>query len=407
VPDPQTERPPRSLPVLFSVIILDLIGFGIVMPILPYYAKSLDAGPIVLGLLVAVYPALQFLCSPAWGRLSDRVGRRPVMLVTILGTAAALFMVGMADSLLALFIGRILGGFFAANISVATAYVADVTDEDERIRWMGMVGASYGIGFIMGPLIGGVLAPDLDGSWPAAVVFGSTIAAWVKPLGFGIPMLFAALISVINFIYAFRSLKEPVRHAAQDRGASRTDVLRNPIVRRLCVVNLTFTLAVTQLETMFQYFMLEKFGYQAFEASLILVGMAVVMVGIQGGAIHSLAARFGERKLALSGFFLMALSFLAIPFVPTVGWLLIPLTVCSIGRGIGQPPLVSLVSIAATPSTRGSVLGTFQSSASLGRVFGPVVAGVLYHFSQAGPFVLASGLLLVALFFAIALPKRE
>jgi DHA1 family tetracycline resistance protein-like MFS transporter len=272
---------------------------------------------------------------------------------------------------------------------------------------MGMVGASYGLGFILGPLIGGLLAPNLDGTWPAAAFFGPTIAGWVQPFGYGIPMLLAAVLSVFNFIYACGSLTEPVRHAATERGASRKDVLSNPVVRRLCIVNLTFTLAVTQLETMFQYFMNDEFGYEALEVSLILVGMAVVMVGIQGGAIHSLAARFGERQLTLVGFSLMALSLLAVPFVPAVGWLLIPLGVSSVGRGIGQPPLVSLVSIAATPTTRGSVMGTFQSSASLGRVIGPVLAGVLYQFSHAGPFLLASGLLVGTTILAIGLPRER
>ena len=129
-----TPQSKRALATLFDVIIIDLIGFGIVMPVLPYYAKSLDASPFVLGLLLAAYPACQFVFGPLWGRLSDRVGRRPVILVTIAGTAAALLMLGMAQSLAWLFAGRVLGGIFGANISVATAYITDVTDESERTR---------------------------------------------------------------------------------------------------------------------------------------------------------------------------------------------------------------------------------------------------------------------------------
>jgi MFS family permease len=405
--DSRTERPKRSLPVLFSVILIDLIGFGIVMPILPYYAISMDASSVDAGFLIAAYPAMQFLCSPGWGRLSDRWGRRPVMLVTIAGTAVALFVVATADSLLGLFIGRILGGFFAANIGVATAYVADVTDEDERTRWMGMIGASFGVGFILGPAIGGALAPNLDGSWPAAVVFGSTIAAWAKPFGYGIPMLFASVMSVVNLIFAFWKLKEPDRHVARDQGESRREVLRKPQVRRICAINLAFAMAVTQLETMFQYFMKDEFHFEAIQLVPILAGMAVLMVGIQGGAIHSLAARYGERKLTLIGFPVMAASLLAFPFIPSVGWILIPLAFCAIGRGVGQPPLVSLVSMEATPTNRGSVMGTFQSSASLGRVFGPVIAGLLYQLSHAAPFVFASGMLVVAVAIAVGLAHKK
>ena len=399
-----TRRPQRSLAILFSVIIIDLIGFGIVVPILPYYAKSLNTSPAVLGLLLAVYPAMQFVFSPIWGRLSDRVGRRPVMLATIAGTAGALVVVGLAESLMGLFVGRILGGIFAANISVATAYLTDITAEEERIRWMGMVGASFGIGFILGPAIGGLLAPNLDGTWPAAAVFGTAIAARVAPFGYGIPMLLAAMMAGLNLVYAAWVLEEPDRHVSGERSASRLEVLRDPRMRRLCMINLAFTLAVTQLESIFAYFMIDTYQFDASSVAFIFVGMAVLMVGIQGSAIRPLAERFGERKLALFGLALLACSLLMVPFMPTVGLTLLPLALSAVGRGVGQPPILSLVSMTATPATRGSVMGTFQSSASLGRVFGPATAGVLYGFSHASPFVLASALMIIAWLIAVGLP---
>ncbi len=403
--NPTTQRPQRSLAILFSVIVIDLIGFGIVVPILPYYANSLDTSPTVLGLLLAVYPALQFVFSPIWGRLSDRIGRRPVMLATIAGTAGSLVVVGLADSLAGLFAGPILGGIFAANNSVATAYLTDITAEEERTRWMGMLGASFGIGFILGPAIGGLLAPDLDGTWPAAAVFGTAIAARVAPFGYGIPMLLAAIMAGLNFFYAIWALEEPQRHRTGERSASRLEVLRNPQVRRLCAINLAFTLGVTQLESIFAYFMIDTYQFDASSVAFIFVGMAILMAGIQGGAIRSLAERFGERKLMLFGMALLAGSLLIVPFMPNVGLTLLPLALSAVGRGIGQPPILSLVSMTATPATRGSVMGTFQSSASLGRVFGPAAAGVLYGFSHAGPFMLASALILAACLMSIGLPK--
>ena len=403
--NPTTQRPPRSLAILFSVIIIDLIGFGIVVPILPYYANSLNTSPAVLGLLLAVYPAMQFVFSPIWGRLSDRVGRRPVMLTTIAGTAGALVVVGLADSLMGLFAGRILGGIFAANISVATAYLADITADEERTRWMGMVGASFGIGFILGPAIGGLLAPDLDGTWPAAAVFGTTIAARVAPFGYGIPMLLAAMMAGLNFLYAAWVLKEPDRHAGGERSATRLEVLRDPRVRRLCVINLAFTLAVTQMESIFAYFMIDTYQFDASSVAFIFVGMAVLMAGIQGGAIRPLAERFGERKLMLFGLALLACSLLTVPFMPTVGLTLLPLALSAVGRGVGQPPILSMVSMTATSASRGSVMGTFQSSASLGRVFGPAVAGLLYGVSHTTPFVLASALMIAAWLMAVGLPE--
>ena len=391
--------------MLFAVIIIDLIGFGIVVPILPYYAKSLDTSPTTLGFLLAAYPAFQFIFSPIWGRLSDRVGRKPVMLATIIGSAGALWLLGISESLLGLFAGRILGGVFGANISVATAYVADVTSEDERTRWMGMVGACYGIGFVLGPALGGLLAPNLDGSWPASAVFGATLSAYIEPFGYGIPMLLAALMAAINFIFGSWALTEPDRHASREPSAGRLEVLRNPAIRRLCTINLIFSLAVTQLESVFAYFMIDRFRFDAMNVAFILVGMAVLMGGIQGGAIRPLAARFGERTLALAGFALMAISLLAVPFMPTVGWTLLPLALSAVGRGIGQPPILGLVSMTAAANERGSVMGTFQSSASLARVIGPATAGALYALYQAGPCVLAGGLMFVAWLIVIGLPQ--
>jgi DHA1 family tetracycline resistance protein-like MFS transporter len=405
--DSPTEKSKRSLVVLFTVIIIDLIGFGIVVPILPYYAKSLNTSPATLGFLLAAYPAFQFVFSPIWGRLSDRVGRKPVMLATILGSVGALTLLGLSDSLLGLFAGRILGGIFGANISVATAYVADVTREEERTRWMGMVGACYGIGFVLGPALGGLLAPNLDGSWPASVVFGATLSAYIEPFGYGIPMLLAAVMAAINFVFASGVLAEPNRHASRDPSAGRLEVLRNPAVRRLCTINLIFSLAVTQLESVFAYFMIDRFRFDAMNVAFILVGMAILMVGIQGGAIRHLAASFGERKLSLAGFALMGVSLLAVPFMPTVGWILVPLALSAIGRGIGQPPILSLVSMTASPSERGSVMGTFQSSASLARVLGPTAAGSLYALYRGGPFVLAAALMFGAFLLAIRLPNTR
>ncbi len=376
-----------TLFILLSIVVVDLIGFGIVMPVLPFYARDFGVSATTLGLLMMSYAAAQFVCAPLWGRLSDRVGRRPVILFSVAGTSASLLFFGLAESILWLFVARVLAGGFAANVSVASAYITDVTNEEERTRWMGMLGASFGVGFILGPIIGGLLSP----------------------LGYRVPMLVAAGLASINLIYAAFSLKEPGRHV--DRGAtavsaSRFSVLRNPEVRRLCLIYFVYSIAVSQLETIFAFFMIDRFEFGALEVAWIFVGMAIVMGGIQGGGMKPLSARYSEKQLAVTGSLLLGLGFVLLPSAPTWVVLLVPLALAAVGRAITQPPLMSLTSMAATSDTRGVVMGTFQSSASLARVVGPVLAGLLYDVAEPGPFYLAAALMGFAFLLSRRLPER-
>ncbi len=366
-----------SLLTLFSIVVIDLIGFGVVIPILPYLAESFGASATVLGVLLTCYSGMQFLFAPVWGRISDRIGRRPVMLVTIAGTSLALLALGLAPSLFWLFVARLLGGLFSANISVATAYVGDLTEGPERTRWMGMIGAAFGIGFILGPAIGGLLAP----------------------YGYQVPMLVAAGIAAVNFAYGLVTLREPTGHHTGERPAPL--LLPPPgTVRKLCAASFVFTFGVSQLETVFAFFMIDSFSYEAREVAYILVMMALIMAAVQGGAIRRLATRFGERWLILGGSALLAVSFATVPWMPAVALLLVPLAVASVGRAVVYPSLLGLVSVAARPEDRGLVMGAFQSSASLARVFGPLSAGMLYDAYFANPFLLAGALMIPV--FAIA-----
>ena len=376
-----------TLFILLSIVVVDLIGFGIVMPVLPFYARDFGVTATTLGLLMMSYAAAQFVCAPLWGRLSDRVGRRPVILFSVAGTSASLLFFGLAESILWLFVARVLAGGFAANVSVASAYISDVTNEDERTRWMGMLGASFGVGFILGPIIGGLLSP----------------------LGYRVPMLVAAGLAFINLIYAAFSLKEPDRHV--DRGAtavsaSRFSVLRGPEVRRLCLIYFVYSIAVSQLETIFAFFMIDRFKFDALEVAWIFVGMAIVMGGIQGGGMKPLSARYSEKQLVVTGSLLLGLGFVLLPSAPTWAVLLLPLALAAVGRAITQPPLMSLTSMVATSDTRGVVMGTFQSSASLARVVGPVLAGLLYDLAEPGPFYLAAALMGLAFLLSRRLPER-
>lgn len=377
---PENDR--AALGVLFGVVIIDLIGFGIVIPVLPFYAMEYGAGATTVGLLLMVYAAAQFVCAPLWGRLSDRIGRRPVMLFTVAGTAACLALLGFADSLLLLFVARVLGGAFAANISVASAYITDVTAEQDRTVWMGRLGACFGIGFVIGPAIGGGLSP----------------------LGYSVPMLVAAGMGAINWGAALLALKEPPQHRSGAAASTRREILQSPLIRRMCLANLAFSLAVTQLETVFAFLMFDRFGYDAAEVAFVLVAMAIVMGGIQGGGMRALSTRYSEPKLLGVGSLVLAAAFVFVPLAPTVALLMVPLLFAAVGRAVAQPSLTSLVSLEATPDNRGAVMGAFQSASSLARVLGPVAAGFLYDVRLFAPFLLAAALLVGVALLARGLP---
>jgi DHA1 family tetracycline resistance protein-like MFS transporter len=340
----------------------------------------------VLGAIFTAYAAAQFLCAPLWGRLSDRIGRRPVMLATIAGTALSFLLLGLAPSLLWIFAARCLAGAFAANIGVASAYIADVTPDEERTRWMGMLGASFGVGFVLGPALGGILAP-----------YGNEV-----------PMLAAAGLAALNLLFAAFSLREPPRHAAAAgaRASTRAAVLRDPLIRRLCVANLAFSVGVTQLETMFAFFMADRFGYDAREVAFFLVGMALLMGAIQGGGMRALSARFPERTLIVAGALLLAVGFAGLTQAGAPGPLVAALVAAAVGRAVFQPSLMGMTSVAAAAGARGAVMGTFQASAAIARVAGPLAAGWLYDRDLAGPFWLAAGLCLAVAWTARGLPAR-
>lgn len=403
------QRSRATLPLLISVVAVDLVGFGIVVPVLPYWAKALNASGFELGLLISGYAAAQFLCAPLWGRLSDRIGRRPVMLFTIAGTSLSLLALGLAGSLAGLFAARFCAGAFAANVSVASAWIGDVTTPEERTTWMGRVGACFAIGFTLGPALGGPL--------------GS--------ISYATPMFFAAGLAAANLVLAAFVLREPTRNGvgagaeedaaggggkdALSAGAPgapmRTGLaglLQNRVLMRLCIAYLVFSLAITQLESMFQYLVIDLFGWSLLTVSLVLVLMAVWTGGIQGGAMRPLSKRYAERGLVLSGALLLAAGFVLLPMAPgAVPGFMLLLAVLATGRGIAQPALMGMASQHADPARLGAAMGVFQSSASLARVFGPAAAGRLFDIAPALPFWLAGVLMLVVAFLARALPGRS
>lgn len=373
----------KSLLVIFIIVFIDLIGFGIVVPILPYYAHSLGASAVTLGWLMMCYSGMQFLFSPFWGKLSDRIGRRPVLLICILGISLSMFLLGLAPSLFWLFAARLLTGFFGANISTAQAYIADITTDENRTRGMGLIGAAFGLGFLIGPALGG-----LASHW-----------------GYGTAPLVAGGISLLNFFLALAILKEPALEANTRRGhRSRPtqkivkETLNNPQLALPIICFFISTLGMAQLETTFGLFLLARFKLDAIHAGLILALMALVMAGIQGGVLGRLVKKQGEIRLVMIGCGFMTLGLLLASVMTTIPLFIALLLIHAVGYALTTPSLSGLVSRYTSPDRQGATLGVYQSAGSLARVIGPIAAGCLFdHLGIASPFWVAS------LLFALAL----
>lgn len=369
--------------VLFVVVFIDLVGFGIVIPILPYYAKAYGASALTLGWLMTSYSLMQFFFAPVWGRLSDRIGRRPVLLGSMAGSVISLLILGWAPSLLWLFVGRTFAGICGANISTATAYIADVTDEKDRARGMGMIGAAFGLGFIFGPAIGGVLSR----------------------YGYGVPMFAAAALSAANIAFAWFQLQEPVadpavRAAHQERRFDRSalrQTLGDSRTRAAVLLFFVVTVAFTQMEVTLALFVQARHGFGAQRTGWLLALMGIVMVIVQGGLIGRLSAWAGETRLIIAGTLVMAIALLLVGSSLQLAPLYIGLALLALGSGVTNPSLSSLASHGAAPDRRGATMGVYQSSGSLARVAGPVLAGYTYdHFGNGRPFLVAAGLMALA-----------
>jgi MFS transporter, DHA1 family, tetracycline resistance protein len=384
---PRVKRSP--LLILFLVVFIDLVGFGIVIPILPYYAKAYGASATTLGWLMTSYSLMQFFFAPVWGRLSDRIGRRPVLLGSMAGIGLSMIMLGLAPSLLWLFIGRTLAGICGANISTATAYIADITSEEDRAKGMGIIGAAFGLGFIFGPVIGGLLSR----------------------FGFGVPMFAAAVLALGNIIFAYFELPEPPR-TREFREATRVKRFDLAAVRetmgdsrtRMAVLLLfVATVALTQMEVTLALFMQARHGFDAQETGWLLAFMGLIMVVVQGGLIGRLSKQFGEPRLILFGTIAMAIALVLMAQAAGVPLLFAGIGLLALGNGITSPSLSSLASKGALPERQGAAMGVYQSAGSLARVIGPPMAGMLYDgFGIARPFMVAAGLMAFA-FWSVAM----
>lgn len=386
---PPARLDPRLL-VVYLTVFLDILGFGVVIPLLPLYARQFQASALEIGLLMACYSAAQMLFAPVWGALSDRIGRRPVILVSLLGSTASYAVFAASSSLAMLFVGRTLAGVCAANLSAAQAYVADVTSPEQRTRGMGMIGAAFGLGFVLGPALGG-----LSGR-----------------LGPRAPFIAASCLCALDLLLAATLLEEPRPRGERSehvrpRARTFTNIVRQPQLVLLLGMVLLVTFAFANLESMFTLFLHERFGYGADGVAGMFVMIGVIMVIMQGGVVGRLSRRVPEPVLIRAGTALLACGLLLLPQAHSVGLLVVAVALFSSGSGLNHPSLSSLTSHHAGPDHQGAVLGVAQAMSSLGRIFGPMFGGFVYdRFGQSAPYVSGGSLMIVACLLSVGLQKR-
>jgi len=360
--------------VIFITIFIDLVGFGIVIPVLPFYAEGTKFGatPREVGLLFASYSFMQLIFAPVLGRLSDKYGRRPILLISLLGTSLGFLILGFATTLWMLFLGRMIDGISGGNISTAQAYIADVTTKEDRAKGMGLIGAAFGLGFVFGPAIGGVLS------------------RW----GINVPFLFAGTLAFANAILLYFTLPETVTpdhparvSAASGRGWGQLIVsLKNPRLGFVMTIYFLSIVAFSIMTAVFSLFMMFRLGYDAFHNGWVFAYVGVISAIIQGGLIGKLVKRFGEPALAVTGGLLFSASLFVVPFIgPAIGLIGILSTgaVTAIGQALSGPSLSSLASKSAGAGEQGGVLGAMQSVASLARAVGPALAAFLIYSAAA------------------------
>lgn len=360
----------RPLLIIYLTVFIDLVGFGIVIPALPYYVESdaFRATPFEIGLLFASYSLMQFVFSPILGSLSDKYGRRPVLFFSILGSAIGYLFIGFAFALWMVFLGRIIAGITGGNISTAQAYIADVTTRENRAKGMGIFGAMFGLGFVFGPAIGGILSR----------------------YGIHVPFLFAAALSLLNAALLYFILPESVKtdsSAAPEFRKNRiAQIIESLSNARFGTLNAVYFFLITSFSIMtyaFVLFTIFRFGYTAEQNGYIFAFIGILAVFFQGFLFNKLVVKFGENPLMVVGCLLMAASFFAIPFIaPNFGGLiglLVTILVLTIGNSMASPAITSLASKVSDQNEQGSSLGVLQSGASLARAIGPALGGVLLN----------------------------
>ncbi|MBP9732822.1 MAG: MFS transporter [Candidatus Omnitrophica bacterium] len=409
--DQRRGRP--GLAPVFLVVLVDLIGFGIVLPLLPFYATDLGASAFHIGWLFSIYSIAQMVASPLWGKWSDRVGRRPVMLISTLGASCAYLAFAFSHTFWLLFLSRLAAGLAGGNIAAAQAYVADVTEPKDRAKGMGMIGAAFGIGFAVGPALSVLLLQPFWGDW-----------AVKDP--YLLPGLFAAAMSLLSFVFVWLKLPEsldrsrPTAVAATPKTGSAAiwnisfwhdffgrGPLKGSVLPMLWTASWALAFAQSSLYGAFPLFCHYRYGLEARGIGSLYVLMGMVAVLVQGGAIRVLTKHYSEQNIFLTGAVCLIGSLLMMPWMGSFGLFAAMMAFMTLGASLCTPTLSSLISKEAPEGSTGEALGRGQGMAGLGRAMGPAWGGWLYDLAPALPFTLTGLVLLPAAALGLRLRRKK
>ncbi len=389
---PSQPSPRGALFTLLLTVFIDMVGFGIIIPLTPFWAEHFDATPYLVTLLFATYSGFAFVFSFVWGWVSDRWGRKPVLILALMGSVVSFAWLGLADALWMLFAARALGGVFGANIAVAQAYIADITPPKDRAKGMGMMGAAFGLGFVLGPAIGGLLAgPDVDNP------------------DFRTPFFVAAGISFTAVVFGIAFLREPVRHEAPsiprgmiERFRGFAAVMSRPQIAWPIAVLVTMAFVMAGLESTYALWTERAHGWGPRDTGYFFAYIGVMLVLVQGGLVRLAVKWFDEASCTPVAVLAMMIGIGMIPWCDTIGLVYVSGALIALGYGLGNPMLNALISKGAPGDVQGAVLGASQSAQSLCRILGPITAGAL--FATGGrdmPYYVGGMILLAALFAAL------
>jgi multidrug resistance protein len=366
---------PAGYWTIWTTVALDLVGFGIVVPILGRYAERFGANGLQVGLMFASFSIAQMVFAPILGRISDKVGRKPVIVFSLIGTAVGSFVTGAAGALWVLFLGRILDGASGASVAVAQGAVADIAPPEQRARLMGMLGAAFGVGFVVGPALGGLAALG----------------------GPHVPFYLAGSIAAVNAVAAMIRLPETKPDTSHITEKSQLGTALSPALKRFALVGFLSMLGFAGFEATFSIWGEKQFGFTEGSASIVFVFVGFTLVAVQGGLIGPLTQRLGSRKLLRIGLSLVAVGLLLLGISNTWPLLFVALFLLSLGQGMSGPSGSALVAELAPVDRRGEAIGYQQSTAAFGRVAGPVMAGALFdHVGISAPFFVSGVLILCA-----------